>query len=205
MRSSALPRPGSSHSRITGTARSSTASATSCGPASPRPPGRRRSGRSSFRPTARSRHDSCQRRSPRMDIPFSDESAVASEEGTDDAPRVTPETIAETAAPARRSILRDRNFRRLWTGVTLDLLAAAAVASVPIAYAFGSLSLGQLFALAVFFGVLDTFWEPAWNSFLPRVVASSRLVEANSKAMLSVSATGVVGPGLAGVLVDVFS
>lgn len=89
--------------------------------------------------------------------------------------------------------------------VTLDPLAALAVASVPIAYAFGLLSIGQLFALAVFFGVLDTFWEPAWNSFLPRVVPGDRLVDANSKIMLSVSATGVVGPGLAGFLVDVLS
>jgi Na+/melibiose symporter-like transporter len=180
---------------------------------------------------------------------------------------VTPENVAdETTAPARRSILRDRNFLRLWTGetvsvlgsmithfalaviavellnatpgqmglirilgeapalvvglmvgvwvdrlakrrllVTLDLLAAAAVVSVPIAYALGSLSLGQLFVLAIFFGVLDTFWDPAWNSFLPRVVSADRLVDANSKVMLSVSATGLVGPGLAGFLVAVIS
>ncbi|HYY07298.1 MAG TPA: MFS transporter [Actinomycetota bacterium] len=179
---------------------------------------------------------------------------------------MTPENIAETAAPARRSILRDRNFLRLWTGetvsmlgsvityfalsviavellgatpgqmglirilgeapalvvglmvgvwvdrlakrrllVTLDLLAGAAVATVPIAYAFGVLSLGQLFALAIFFGVLDTFWDPAWGSFLPRVVPPDRLVDANSKVMLSVSATGVVGPGLAGFLVAAIS
>lgn len=89
--------------------------------------------------------------------------------------------------------------------VTLDVLAALTVASVPIAYAFGLLSLGQLFALAIFFGVLDTFWNPAWNSFLPRVVPPDRLVDANSKIMLSASATGVVGPGLAGFLIDVFS
>ena len=174
---------------------------------------------------------------------------------------MNPETTA-VDTPARRSILRDRNFLRLWIGetistfgsvityfalaviavdlldatpgqmglirilgevpallvglvvgvwvdrlakrrllVTLDLLAAAAVASVPIAYAFGVLSFGQLFALAVFFGVLDTFWDPAWNSFLPRVVPADRLVDANSKVMLSVSATGVVGPGFAGFLV----
>jgi MFS family permease len=179
---------------------------------------------------------------------------------------VTPENIAETAAPATGSILRDRNFLRLWTGetvsvlgsmitqfalaviavelldatpgqmglirilgeapalvvglmvgvwvdrlakrrllVTLDLLAAAAVASVPIAYALGSLSLGQLFALAIFFGVLDTFWEPAWNSFLPAIVPADRLVDANSKVMLSMSATGVIGPGLAGFLVATIS
>ena len=170
------------------------------------------------------------------------------------------------AAPARRSILRNRNFRRFWIGesvsmlgsavtmfalaviavdllqaspgqmglirifgevpallvglvvgvwvdrlakrrllVTLDLLAALAVLSVPVAYAFDLLSIGQLFGLAIFFGVLDTFWDPAWNAFLPRVVSSDRLVDANSKIYLSVSATGIVGPGLAGLMVDVLS
>jgi MFS family permease len=179
---------------------------------------------------------------------------------------VIPEHAAQLEETTRGSILRDRNFLRLWTGetvsmlgsmithfalaviavdllnaspaqmgairilgeapallvglmvgvwvdrlakrrllVTLDLLAAAAIASVPIAYAFGVLSLGQLFALAIFFGVLDTFWDPAWNAFLPRVVPPRRLVDANSKVMLSVSATGVVGPGLAGFLVAAIS
>jgi MFS family permease len=89
--------------------------------------------------------------------------------------------------------------------VTLDLLAAAAVASVPIAFAFWDLTLAHLFVLALFFGILDTFWAPGWNAFLPRVVSSDRLVDANSKIMLSVSATGFVGPGLASVLIHVLT
>ncbi|HEX5937828.1 MAG TPA: MFS transporter [Actinomycetota bacterium] len=89
--------------------------------------------------------------------------------------------------------------------VTLDVLAALAVATVPVAYAFDLLSIGQLFALAIVFGILDTFWDPAWNAFLPRVVVPGRLVDANSKIMLSASATGIVGPGLAGFLIDVLS
>jgi MFS family permease len=89
--------------------------------------------------------------------------------------------------------------------VTLDLLAALAVASVPVAYLLGVLSLGQLFALAVVFGVLGTFWAPAWGAFLPSVVERDRIVDANSKLTLAMSATGIVGPGLAGFLVQVLT
>ena len=89
--------------------------------------------------------------------------------------------------------------------VTLDLLAALAVASIPIAYLVGALSLGQLFVLAIVFGVLGTFWGPAWGAFLPTVVDRDRLVDANSKLTLAMSATGIVGPGLAGFLVQVLT
>jgi MFS family permease len=89
--------------------------------------------------------------------------------------------------------------------VTLDLLAALAVASVPIAYLLGVLSLGQLFVLAVVFGVLGTFWAPAWGAFLPSVVERDRIVDANSKLTLAMSATGIIGPGLAGFLVQVLT
>jgi MFS family permease len=89
--------------------------------------------------------------------------------------------------------------------VTLDLLAALAVASIPIAYLLGALSLGQLFVLAIVFGVLGTFWGPAWGAFLPTVVDRDRLVDANSKLTLAMSATGIVGPGLAGILVQVLT
>jgi MFS family permease len=89
--------------------------------------------------------------------------------------------------------------------VTLDVLAALAVASIPIAHLLGVLSLGQLFVLAGVFGVLGTFWSPAWGAFLPTVVDRDRIVDANSKLTLAMSATGIVGPGLAGFLVQVLT
>lgn len=44
--------------------------------------------------------------------------------------------------------------------VTLDLLAAISVASVPIAYAFGLLSLGQLFVLVTVSVVAFSYTVP---------------------------------------------
>jgi MFS family permease len=96
-------------------------------------------------------------------------------------------------------------FSRRRLLVVLNLVAAAAVVSVPVAYLVGTLSIEQLFALALIFGILGTFWEPAWNSFLPSVVARDRLVDANSKLTVSNSATAVLGPGLAGALIEVLT
>jgi len=96
-------------------------------------------------------------------------------------------------------------FSRRRLLVVLNILAAATVASVPIAYLLGALSIGQLFGLALIIGVLGAFWEPAWNSFLPAVVTNDRLVDANSKLTVSNSAVGVVGPGFAGVLIEVLT
>lgn len=86
----------------------------------------------------------------------------------------------------------------IWTG----LLAAALISSIPIAYALGPLSFGHLIAVALCFGVLGPFWWPAWNAFLPSVVRRDLLFDANSKLMFSWSTTGVIGPGLGGVLVQ---
>ena len=96
-------------------------------------------------------------------------------------------------------------LRRRRLLVTLDLVAAVAVASIPLAHLLGLLSITQLYVLAAIFGVLSTFWWPGWNAFLPSVVSRDQLVDANSKVMLSMSATGLVGPGLAGFLVDALS
>jgi MFS family permease len=89
--------------------------------------------------------------------------------------------------------------------IVINLIAGALVASVPISHALGTLSVGHLFALAFAFGLLDPFWSPAWNAFLPSVVEPDLRVEANSKVMLTYSATGITGPGIGGFLVAVLS
>src|SRR5437764_3378706 len=86
--------------------------------------------------------------------------------------------------------------------IAADLIAAVLIASVPASYALGTLSLGQLFVVAIAFGVLSPFWWPAWNAFLPSVVEPRLLFEANSKMVLAWSATGITGPGLGGILVQ---
>jgi MFS family permease len=95
----------------------------------------------------------------------------------------------------------DRASRQRLLIVT-ELAAAALIASVPLSYALHTLSLGQLFGVAIAFGMLGPFWWSAWNAFLPSVVQPALLFEANSKLVFSWSVTGITGPGLGGILVQ---
>jgi len=89
--------------------------------------------------------------------------------------------------------------------ILINGLAAVLIASVPVAYAFGALSIGHLYALSLGFGLLGPFWWPAWSALLPSVVEPDLLVEANSKLMLTFSSTGITGPGLGGLLVAIMA
>ena len=89
--------------------------------------------------------------------------------------------------------------------VATNLLAAALMASVPIAHLLGTLTVFHLYALWFAFGFLGAFWWPAWNSFLPTIVAPDDLVEANSKVEFAWSSMGVAGPALGALLISWFT
>jgi len=82
-----------------------------------------------------------------------------------------------------------------------DLGRAAALASVPAAYAFDELTIWQLYAVGFLVGVGTVFFDVAYQSYLPSLVDRSRLVDGNSKLEVSRSGAALAGPGLAGVLI----
>jgi MFS family permease len=83
-----------------------------------------------------------------------------------------------------------------------DLGRAALLASIPIAHAFDVLTLGQLYGVGFFVGIATVFFDVAYQSYLPSLVARAQLVEGNSKLEISRSGAQVGGPGIAGLLVD---
>lgn len=85
--------------------------------------------------------------------------------------------------------------------VAADLGRAAALGSVPLAYALDSLTMGQLYAVAFVTGALTVFFDVSYMSYLPALVLRDRLVEGNAKLEVSRSAAQVAGPGLGGALV----
>jgi MFS family permease len=84
-----------------------------------------------------------------------------------------------------------------------DLGRALALASIPIAYAFGVLQIWQLFAVAFVTGVLTVFFDVAYQAYLPALVGREHLVEGNSKLQVSASGAQTGGPGVGGVLIKV--
>jgi MFS family permease len=85
--------------------------------------------------------------------------------------------------------------------VVADLLRAAALASIPTAAAFGSLTIWQLYGVGFVVGTFTVFFDVAYQSYLPSLVGREHLVEGNAKLELSRSAAQIAGPGLGGVLI----
>ncbi len=86
-----------------------------------------------------------------------------------------------------------------------DLMRAALLASIPIAYAFDALTMWQLYAVGFLVGIATVFFDVAYQSYLPALVKREQLIEGNSKLEISRSGAQLGGPGLAGLMVDLLS
>lgn len=92
-------------------------------------------------------------------------------------------------------------LRRRPLMIAADWGRAAALGSIPVVYAFGDLTVGQLFAVGFVAGTLTVFFDVSYQTILPTLVERSQLGDANSKLEVSNSGAQLAGPGLAGVLV----
>lgn len=88
--------------------------------------------------------------------------------------------------------------------IAADVGRAVLLTSIPLAFVGGWLSIPQLYAVAFAVGCLEVFFDVAYQSYLPAVVERDQLVEGNAKLELSNSASTVIGPGVAGFLVELF-
>jgi Na+/melibiose symporter-like transporter len=94
-------------------------------------------------------------------------------------------------------------WRRRWVLVTADLVRAAVLATLPLAYLLDALSLGQLFVVAAVTGTATVFFDVAYQSYLPTLVDRDQLVDGNGKLEASRAVAQVAGPGATGVLLRV--
>ncbi len=84
-----------------------------------------------------------------------------------------------------------------------DLGRAIALSTIPIAFALNALTIWQLYVVGFVNGCLTVFFDVAYQSYLPSVVDRDQLVEGNSKLEISRSASQLVGPGMAGILIGI--
>jgi MFS family permease len=92
-------------------------------------------------------------------------------------------------------------LRRRGIMIAADWGRAAVLASVPVAYLAGGLTLAQLYGVGFAAGTLTVFFDVSYQSFLPSLVERDEIGEGNSKLETSRSGAQVAGPGLAGLLV----
>jgi len=91
--------------------------------------------------------------------------------------------------------------RKLPVYVVGEGLIALVLASVPLAWYFGWLSMGLMYGVAFAIGCVFVTAGTAAQIVLTQVVPRQRLVEAHAKNALASSGAEVAGPGLAGVLI----
>lgn len=102
----------------------------------------------------------------------------------------------------------------LFAGVAIDRLRrrpilvaahlgrALLAGSVPVAALLDMLTMEHLYLAAFGSGTLGLCFETAYHSYLPSLVGRGQLAEGNSKLAVTSGLTRVVGPGLAGAIVQ---
>lgn len=93
-------------------------------------------------------------------------------------------------------------MRRRPVMVAADVGRAAALASIPVAYGAGVLTIGQLYAVGFLTGTLTVVFDVASTAILPAIVDRELLGDGNAKLQISGQTAQVVGPGLAGTLIS---
>jgi len=117
---------------------------------------------------------------------------------------VALETIPFALVSLHAGVLIDR-IRKLPIIIAADIGRAIALLAIPVAAYFGVLSIEILYAVGFFCGVQNVVGGAAYQVLLARLAGRDRLVEANAKVALGETSAALVGPGLAGGLIQLLT
>ncbi len=89
--------------------------------------------------------------------------------------------------------------------IAADIGRALAIGSIPVAALTHHLRIELLYVVVSVAAALTVLFEAAYEAYLPALVDREHLLEGNSKLQFSDSTAEVLGPGLAGVLVQLLT
>lgn len=92
-------------------------------------------------------------------------------------------------------------MRRRGVLIVSDVVRAAVLITVPIAWWTDTLTIWHLYAVAFLIGVFTVFFDVSYQSYLPHLVGRAKLVEGNAKLEVVRSTAQLGGPALAGQLI----
>ncbi len=101
-------------------------------------------------------------------------------------------------------VVADRMHRRPLM-IATDLGRALLLATLPFAAWQGWLTYTHLMVIAVLTGILTVQFDVAYQSYLPALVPREDLLEGNRKLGMSASVAEILGPSLAGILIQRFT
>jgi MFS family permease len=117
---------------------------------------------------------------------------------------VALETLPFALVSLHAGVLIDR-VRKLPIIVAADVGRGVALLAIPVAAWFGVLSMDILFAVGFVCGVQNVVGGAAYQVLLAQIAGRARLVEANAKVSLGETSSALVGPGLAGGLIQLLT
>src|SRR2546421_4665343 len=111
------------------------------------------------------------------------------------------ETLPFALFSLHAGVLLDR-VRKLPVVIASDVGRALALAAIPAFAWFGALSIELLFVVGFLCGVQNVVGGAAYQVLLAQMAGRKRLVEANAKTALGETSAALIGPGLAGGLIQ---
>ena len=96
-------------------------------------------------------------------------------------------------------------LRRRPVLIAADAGRAALLATIPVAYALGILTIWQLYIVGFLVGVLTVFFDIAYQAYLPSLVDRDRILDGNAKLETTRSIAQTAGPAIAGWLIGVMT
>jgi len=114
---------------------------------------------------------------------------------------VALETLPFALVSLHAGVLIDR-VRKLPIVIAAGIGRGAALLAIPVAAYTGSLSIEILYIVGFVCGVQNVVGGAAYQVLLAQMAGRARLVEANAKVALGETSAALVGPGLAGGLIQ---
>ncbi|MEH0108166.1 MFS transporter [Tersicoccus sp. MR15.9] len=96
-------------------------------------------------------------------------------------------------------------WRKRRTMITADAVRAVAMLSIPVLWWTGTLDFWHLIAVAAVVGTATVFFDVGYQSFVPVLVPSGRVADANGKLEATAQVARLGGPGIGGALLSVVS
>src|SRR5216110_4022811 len=114
------------------------------------------------------------------------------------------ETLPFALVSLHAGVLLDR-VRKLPIVIAADFGRGVALLAIPVAAFTHVLSIEILYAVGFLCGVQNVVGGAAYQVLLAQLAGRKRLVEANAKIALGETSAALVGPGLAGALIQVLT
>lgn len=99
----------------------------------------------------------------------------------------------------------DSQARKQRVMVWANVIQGLVMLSLPVAHVAGAITLGQLLAVALIAGMGGVFYQTAYPTFFVSLVRRDQYLEANSLVSTTRSGSFIVGPALAGGLVQLLT